>query len=129
MNRRFQIVPCKGFTLIELIVAIGIIGILAAIAVQQYAIYKAQGFDARAKTDLRNLASAEEAYFVDNEVFLSCTDSDCATLLPGIVALSDGVTVEVTAAAESFTATAEHPQGSGATCSWDSAQEGFLGCN
>jgi type IV pilus assembly protein PilA len=119
----------QGFTLIELLVAIGIIGILAAIAVQQYALYKAQGFDARAKTDLRNVASAEEAYFVDNETFLSCVDMDCADLLPGIVSLSDGVTVEVTAAAESFTATAEHPRGSGVVCQWDSSQEGFIGCD
>lgn len=119
----------KGLTLVELLVVIAIIGILAAVAVQQYALYKAQGFDSRAKTDLRNVASAEEAYFVDNEVFVSCSDDECVSLLPGIVSLSPGVTLQVTSAGTTFTATASHPSGTGTTCRWDSSQEGFLGCS
>ena len=119
----------KGFTLIELLVVIAIIGILAAIAFQQYGQFKAKAFDARAKTDLRNVASAEEAYFVDNEVFISCTDADCVSRLPGIVSLSPGVVLEVIAGAGTFTASASHPRGTGAVCRWNSALEGFLGCN
>ena len=50
----------NGFTLIELLVVVGIIGILVAIALPQFASYNARGFDSRAKSDLRNVATAQE---------------------------------------------------------------------
>lgn len=114
-----------GFTLIELLVVIAIIGILAAIAIPQFAEYRARGFDARSKSDLRNVATAEEAYFVDNEVYKDCTETTCPGLLPGIGALSQGVTLGMTAATSSFTGTATHSKGTGVTFSWDSAAGGL----
>ena len=119
----------KGFTLIELLVVIAIIGILAAIAIPQFAEYRQRGFDARAKSDLRNVAAAEEAYFADQEVYVNCDQGDCATVLPGISSLSDGVTLEITAAATSFTGVASHPKGTGVTCNWDSDSGGLTGCS
>ncbi len=84
----------KGFTLIELLVVIAIIGILAAIAIPQFAQYKTRAFNSRAQTDLRNGLTAEEAYFVDNEAYTACSDAaNCASILPGFVA-SDGVQLE-----------------------------------
>lgn len=56
----------KGFTLIELLVVIAIIGILAAIAIPQFAAYKRQANDGAAKSQLRNMAVAMESYFVAN---------------------------------------------------------------
>lgn len=85
----------KGFTLIELLVVIAIIGILAAIAIPQFAEYKTRAFDSRAQTDLRNGLTAEEAYFVDNEQYAACSGAACATSLPGFV-LSDGVQLQYT---------------------------------
>ncbi len=121
----------KGFTLIELLVVVAIIGILAAIAIPQFAEYRARGFDARAKSDLRNVATAEEAYFVDNEAYVTCTQETCPGMLPGITALSSGVVLNITASADgsSFTGTATHAKGTGVTCNWDSQNGGLTGCS
>ncbi len=58
-----------GFTLIELLVVIAIIGILAAIAIPQFAAYRKRAFVADVKSNLRNAAVAEEAYFVDHNKY------------------------------------------------------------
>jgi len=55
----------KGFTLIELMIVIAIIGILAAIAIPQFTQYKAKGYNAAAKADLKNAYTAAQAYFTD----------------------------------------------------------------
>jgi type IV pilus assembly protein PilA len=107
----------KGFTLIELLVVIAIIGILAAIAIPQFTEYRKRGFDARAKSDLRNLATAEEAYFVDNETYFST--------LPTTVKLSVGVTLgAITADSTYFSTTATHAKGT-STFTWNSANGGL----
>ena len=56
----------KGFTLIELLVVIAIIGILAAIAIPQYATYKRAAVDSQMKSDLHNAAAAMEVYYGSN---------------------------------------------------------------
>src|SRR4051812_39575758 len=58
-----------GFTLIELLVVIIIIGILAAIAIPVFLNQRKKGYDAQAKSDLRNLATLEETYLTDNQVY------------------------------------------------------------
>ena len=118
----------SGYTMIELLTVVGIIGVLAIIAIPEFSTYQDRGFEARVKSDLRTVAAAEEAYFVDNEVFRSCTNNACVTNLPSVARLSDGVQVQMTATATGFTGAATHPQLS-TTCRWDSSQAGFLGCS
>jgi prepilin-type N-terminal cleavage/methylation domain-containing protein len=64
----------EGFTLIELMIVIAIIGILAAIAIPQFSAYRVRSFNAAAKADLRNAATAQEAYFADNQTYAGTID-------------------------------------------------------
>src|SRR3989449_1712038 len=66
MNRR-------GFTLIELLIVVVIIGILAAIAIPKFANTKEKAYISSMKSDLRNMVTAEEAYFADSIKYTTST--------------------------------------------------------
>jgi type IV pilus assembly protein PilA len=59
----------KGFTLIELLIFVAIIGILAAIAIPQFAAYRVRAYNSAAQSDLRNFKTAMEADFADNQQY------------------------------------------------------------
>ena len=59
----------KGFTLIELLIVVAIIGILAAIAIPQFAAYRQKGYNSAATSDLKNAKTAFEAYYADNQFY------------------------------------------------------------
>ena len=59
----------KGFTLIELLIVVVIIGILAAIAIPKFANTKNKAYITAMKSDLRNLVTAEEAFFADSSAY------------------------------------------------------------
>ena len=59
----------RGFTLIELLIVVVIIGILASIAIPKFANTKQKAYVAQMKSDLKNLATAEEAFFYDSTFY------------------------------------------------------------
>ncbi len=92
----------KGFTLIELLIVVVIIGILAAIAIPKFAATKDKAKLASVKTDLRNMMTAQEAYFSDYATYGSFGQLETASNF----SLSQANTMTITPGASGYTATA-----------------------
>lgn len=108
----------KGFTLIELLIVVVIIGILAAIAIPKFANTKEKAYLASMKSDLRNMATTEESYFADNQVYTAGTAANTTSGTSSIYGFIPSSGVTVTAAATGGTgwsATAGH-SATGKTC-------------
>jgi prepilin-type N-terminal cleavage/methylation domain-containing protein len=102
----------KGFTLIELLIVVVIIGILAAIAIPKFATTKEKAYMATMKSDLRNLVTAQEGYFSDNQAFTTDLSPAGLNFDP-----STNVTIVVNSAvAADWDATATHAIATTKTC-------------
>jgi len=85
-----------GFTLVELLVVVVVIGILTTIAIPRYAGSKDKAYVAAMKADLRSAAMYEEQYALDNHGQYFSGTATAASTVNGFRA-SPGVTVTLTA--------------------------------
>ena len=67
MLKKFRKNDKKGFTLIELMIVIAIIGILAAIAIPNFIAYRNKAFCSKAETDAKNMLACLSDYFTEPE--------------------------------------------------------------
>jgi prepilin-type N-terminal cleavage/methylation domain-containing protein len=94
----------RGFTLIELLLVVVIVGILVAVLVPKFANSREKAFMATLKSDLRNLASAQESYYNDNQAYTA----DLAALTAFRPSTGAVITINE-ATTGGWSATAKHP--------------------
>ena len=81
MLQKFRGNNQKGFTLIELMIVVAIIGILAAIAIPNYLSYTCKAKQSEAKSSLGAIATCEEAYLAEYDTYKNAADADALAVV------------------------------------------------
>jgi prepilin-type N-terminal cleavage/methylation domain-containing protein len=116
-----------GFTLIELVTVIAIVSVLSAIALQQYMLYRAASYDARAMHDIGNAAVAQEAHYANAHAYASFSVTGPALLtVPGLV-VSETITLTSAAHGDGYEITSISSRGTGKTFTYDSETDTIRG--
>ena len=120
-----------GFTLIELLIVVLIIGVLAAIAIPKFQNSKGKAYASTLKSDLRNLATAQEAYYYENSEYSDTPSNLRHTSSPGVTIVISQAT------AAGWSASATHQAANPLTCAIfigsvpalsPATTEGVVGC-
>ncbi len=120
-----------GFTLIELLIVVVVLGILAAVAIPKFSQAKGRTRAAAIRSDLRNLATAQEEYLSIHGVYADAVDDLDYTSSDGVV-----VTIEQRVVG-GWSATTTHPMSYPLTCALyygtadqlaPATQEGVINC-
>ncbi len=116
-----------GFTFVEILVVLSILGILAVIAIPKFQTYRNQSYCAGVKSDLGNLAIAQEANFADTETYLLTTQTGQQSNVPGFAWFTDGIVLDAaTGDANGWSATVSHPQCEESPITYDNQAGGFI---
>ena len=120
-------ISTQGFTLIELMIVVAIIGILAAIAIPQFSAYRVRSFNATAQADLRNIMTAEEGFYAENQYYIDLVPTvGYRANLPSLAGARISLNVCATVASATpidFTVQTEHQKGD---VTFSSSQSGSL---
>ncbi len=75
----------KGFTILELLIVIGVIAILVGIALPRFKGMKDEGNSAKAKGELRAIQTAVESYYIHNASAYPAALTNLTTAVPTII--------------------------------------------
>ena len=107
----------KGFSLVEVLMVVAIIGLLATSAIPQFITYRATAIDGQMKSDLKNAAVAMESYFAERQSYPTTVTAITAVGFNPTAGVT--LTIDVTSPS-SFTLTASAPNGTQSSFTFDS---------